>query len=438
MHHSQPAKEESYENDLDAALYLHEHFAAHHGDYDAVAFDDGTISIPEDTIHETAELFAAEYAERFLDDNPVGLTAAERERYDELPDRLKQDLVADMAADYISADAEQYDTLFDIPETDATENATSGLAKTAVATACTAGMLFATMSGVAAADPDSATEPTVEYQTVAPGVDSGEGTITVSTDLADTGTILANAEADGETDTDGDGLPDTYEEENGGDPMHMDVYVEIDYMESCDLPREELEQLKDVFADAPVENPDGETGINLHITSEEVPDATPFYWRTHDGPMNDMWDYRSAYGDFNDSGAHYIVLSKTYTNSSSHGISNPGDAMVPCESRTDLQIAHTINHELGHSMGLHTPVYDGIDSRNYSADEYPSAMNYNINRTYLGFSDGTHAEADFDDWGYLEENLHAPPVTEDAALWDESDDAAEPVTPRDRSEKFVR
>lgn len=109
-------------------------------------------------------------------------------------------------------------------------------------------------------------------------------------------------------DSDGDGLWDDWEEFGidtrgdgkaildlpalGADPKHKDIFLEIDYM-VCDPFRQPLngddcrsttrshthrpkaaaiQAVKDAFATAPVDNPDGKTGINLHV---DVSNAVP-------------------------------------------------------------------------------------------------------------------------------------------------------------------
>jgi len=65
-------------------------------------------------------------------------------------------------------------------------------------------------------------------------------------------------------------------------------------------------------------------------------------------------------------------------------------------------------HELGHTVGLWSRVYEGIDSWRFHY-KYPSVMSYWTlwaNSNYYDYSDGTNHEDDFDDWGYIRENLH--------------------------------
>ena len=51
----------------------------------------------------------------------------------------------------------------------------------------------------------------------------------------------------------------------GADPLHKDVFVEIDSMPWTRPSNQAMRMVVDAFARAPVLNPDGQTGINLHI-----------------------------------------------------------------------------------------------------------------------------------------------------------------------------
>lgn len=80
-----------------------------------------------------------------------------------------------------------------------------------------------------------------------------------------------------ENDTDGDGLPDTWERlgrtPNGvrlddADPERMDLYVQVNYGENATaLSNGERQRLREIWASMPVENPDGSTGIDLHLVT---------------------------------------------------------------------------------------------------------------------------------------------------------------------------
>ena len=86
-------------------------------------------------------------------------------------------------------------------------------------------------------------------------------------------------------DTDGDGLPDAWERRgttpdggnlSGADPDRMDLYVHVAGEDS--LSDAERERLREVWASMPVENPDGSTGVTLHLRNrslDERPTVAP-------------------------------------------------------------------------------------------------------------------------------------------------------------------
>lgn len=81
-------------------------------------------------------------------------------------------------------------------------------------------------------------------------------------------------------DTDGDGLPDDWERAGrtpdgvvlpAASPNRTDLYVRISYAgDAAALSDQELEGLRSIWADMPVENPDGSTGIDLHIVEGRI------------------------------------------------------------------------------------------------------------------------------------------------------------------------
>ena len=66
-------------------------------------------------------------------------------------------------------------------------------------------------------------------------------------------------------------------------------------------------------------------------------------------------------------------------------------------------------HILGHIEGLDNRVFLGIDSWERTAEEYKSAMNYNVSTrghetdpSFVTFSDGNSGPNDFNDYAHLE------------------------------------
>jgi hypothetical protein len=79
-------------------------------------------------------------------------------------------------------------------------------------------------------------------------------------------------------DSDGDGLPDAWERRGetalgaplpGADPDRKDLYVQVNYGSNVEtLAPHEIDQLKRVWGRMPVQNPDGTTGIRLHVDDD--------------------------------------------------------------------------------------------------------------------------------------------------------------------------
>ncbi|MHB9286728.1 hypothetical protein ACKVMT_06770 [Halobacteriales archaeon Cl-PHB] len=79
----------------------------------------------------------------------------------------------------------------------------------------------------------------------------------------------------GATDADGDGIPDAWERAGetpdgarlpGADPSHKDLYVQLNYGEGIErLTETERSQLVAAWDRMPVENPDGASGIDVHL-----------------------------------------------------------------------------------------------------------------------------------------------------------------------------
>ncbi len=87
-------------------------------------------------------------------------------------------------------------------------------------------------------------------------------------------------------DTDGDGLADRWELDGvdgdgdgvvdvvlpGADPHRKNIYVEVDFMTDHEPPSSVFDAVVDMFASAPVQNPDGSTGVDLTVVvDDEIP-----------------------------------------------------------------------------------------------------------------------------------------------------------------------
>ncbi len=268
-----------------------------------------------------------------------------------------------------------------------------------------------------------------------------------------------------QVDTDGDGLLDEWETQGidadfdgiaevdlpamGADPRRKDIFVEVDWMSGkvdCvgDLcfegstfePQEDA--LLDVifaFANAPVPNPDGSSGITMHIDAgptslmnprtgqtwgalseaEEIPHTASLGTNTGGGydwtafqAVRDVW-FETVREDV----FHYAIFADTYAGANSSGLARgiPGADFLVTDGPwkddggfTLRQEAGTFMHELGHTLGLR---HGGSDDVHFKPN-YRSIMNYHyqLGNDRLDYSRGAFAPLNETD---LNENVGLDP-----------------------------
>ncbi|MCI0363459.1 MAG: dockerin type I domain-containing protein [Phycisphaerales bacterium] len=220
----------------------------------------------------------------------------------------------------------------------------------------------------------------------------------------------------GQTDTDGDGLLDSWETNgidanndgtidlvlSGANPNHKDLYVEVDAMSGRIPSPTTFTQVIVSFANAPVTNPDGLTGITLHIDPDETnvslatwtynpptifwpPEYSQFkaqYFGTFaqrtdpTNSQNILNAKRQAY--------RYCVFADRLGITTVSGLAEvPGnDFMVTLGGWTPVggtwqQQAGVFMHELGHNLGLwHGGPIGAINNYFNFKPNYHSVMNY--------------------------------------------------------------
>ncbi len=228
-------------------------------------------------------------------------------------------------------------------------------------------------------------------------------------------------------DSDGDGMLDFWESENGGidgngdgvidfkpfdlgaRPDHKDLFVEVD-AGTIPLGDGEVSKLVFAFDNAPVDNPDGTTGIRLHIIRDETnlpfPDDRVFGVNFPEGFETTKRDHFGTPAERADSNGVNILKAKAkvfrycviydglvpVNNSGGYnGVAeiNGNDFVVDFGAtifndgfRDEDDRAATFMHELGHTLGLRhggrvdeAPEFS--DAISYQCKpNYPSIMNY--------------------------------------------------------------
>jgi hypothetical protein len=197
-------------------------------------------------------------------------------------------------------------------------------------------------------------------------------------------------------DTDGDGLLDGWEVHKvngvdlralGASPLRKDVFVQMDFMirrtgnTVVDFrpTDDEKRRIREAFAAAPVSNPDGTTGITIHlIDGNEVP---------HDADLNpveaEFFDLKRRHFDQNRAPLfHYMIWADGYNGGTSSGRSMgiPSSDFIVTLGRwatpggTPDQKVGTFIHEIGHNFGLRHGGSDDIGHK----PNHLSVMNYSF------------------------------------------------------------
>jgi hypothetical protein len=225
------------------------------------------------------------------------------------------------------------------------------------------------------------------------------------------------------TDTDGDSLPDAWETNGydangdgvvdvdlpamGANPKKKDLFVEMDYMSGRLASTAALDRIVQVFASAPVSNPDGTTGVKIHLDAGAAR-GTAYNLGggnqvTYDADLNPSATQTNAIKAANFAAVrkavfHYMIWGDSYDGGCSSGqaFNIPNDTFIvtvgpKCGwNATDDTNVGTFVHELGHNIGLK---HGGTDNLNYKPN-YLSVMNYSFQLGGVRKSDGTKY------WGY--------------------------------------
>ncbi|ESQ17040.1 MAG: hypothetical protein N838_25450 [Thiohalocapsa sp. PB-PSB1] len=132
------------------------------------------------------------------------------------------------------------------------------------------------------------------------------------------------------SDTDGDRLSDAAElfgwsgvdlATFGANPKHKDVFIEIDYYPGLKPQSAAIDKVVQAFADAPVNNPDGVSGINLiidlnqQIAAADVDNDLNPAWTDFDVIKNKYYHPRRT------AVFHYALFANRYNGGSSSGLS---------------------------------------------------------------------------------------------------------------------
>ena len=231
------------------------------------------------------------------------------------------------------------------------------------------------------------------------------------------GTVAAPAANAYNPDIDGDGIPNTWEMKGydadgdgkidvnypamGANPLKKDIFVEMDYMPDLLASEDELDRITEIFANMPIRNPNGTTGINIHLDAGSARSAkynlgggNEVPYQQLDSTMEKWHEIRRANMDPDrGSSFHYMIWGDAHDEYGSSGlgyIGAPGFVVTVGprfwgkSATSDVRVA-TFVHELGHNLGLR---HGGTEDVNYKPN-YMSIMNYRYQLRGIERPDGT-------------------------------------------------
>jgi len=226
-------------------------------------------------------------------------------------------------------------------------------------------------------------------------VDEVETNTGVFNDASDTGTDPSNPDTDGDGINDGDEVLGTADGLDlpamGANPLRKNVLLEYDWFDDANECATHshrptvgvIERVSQAFEAAPVPNPDGSSGVTL---INDYGQGGPFtggnFINDADGVLvggfgPEYQAYKAAnFANDRNGYFHYVLLPHRYdTNSGSSGLAEiVGDDMIVslyCFN-SDVNVANTIMHELGHNLSLHHGGFEGLNDK----PNYNSVMNY--------------------------------------------------------------
>ena len=197
------------------------------------------------------------------------------------------------------------------------------------------------------------------------------------------------------SDTDNDGFSDAYEVNNSQlDPLQKDMRLEVDYEKGTEV--KNFSTLTEEFENAPVENPDGTQGINLHIENDE----TDLELNNNYSSMRHRLNYSKHY-DRENEGYYHVLIADNPTSFAGETNGYQIDRLNSVVVRDFHFNQVTLSRLMVFNMGINSTIYEGINTDKKECDEYLSVLNNNCLFTNPNYSDNSS----FNDWDYINQSL---------------------------------
>lgn len=192
----------------------------------------------------------------------------------------------------------------------------------------------------------NAFSPDIDSDGLEDGAEIEHGTDPKNEDT-DGDNLLDGWEVAGETD-EGTPLPDA-------DPLRMDLFVQIEHGTNTDpLSASGKQTVKDAFADWGVENPDGSTGVSVHIDESRVDDRLVV--RSEEDFNKFEWEYETRGHLGPRRGVYHLVMMVDLRKGDTVGIGRRSGTFSVVDDKLGDRRADTVIHELLHNvMGVLEP-----------------------------------------------------------------------------------
>lgn len=158
-------------------------------------------------------------------------------------------------------------------------------------------------------------------------------------------------------DTDGDNLKDGWEvrertpsgaELPDANPLRMDLYVQVNYVKNTErLDRSFFARVEKQWAEMPVDNPDGSTGISIHLRNGERLDEelkyegfSLQYFKRHSQPL--LGEREGVY--------HHVLIVPFRGTDNIGSAEAPGTFAIVADGITDQDKVESFTHELLHNV----------------------------------------------------------------------------------------
>lgn len=199
---------------------------------------------------------------------------------------------------------------------------------------------------------------------------------------------LLNGWEESGLDADGDGVIDVDLPAYGADPRHKDLFVETDFTTGQLPARSVYDEIVATYAEAPVDNPDGTTGITAHLDGGSAIGG-PYDLGGGGTEITGHPEVSSA-STVRENKAEYMLPGRSRVFRYMWWANIPGLCGTAFRPGSEFLAkgscgASTFVHELGHNLGL---AHGGGDTDN-NKPNYLSVMNYSFSRPGLPVADGS-------------------------------------------------